>query len=66
MHPHILNELRYLESKIPLLNGTIYFKYENKYGKKIVHINVTLGIDVDIYFNDEKKNLKNGFSSLEY
>lgn len=66
LHPHIPDELRYLEIKIPLLNGTIYFKYENKYGKKIVNINVPLGIDVDIYFDGEKKNLKNGFSSLQY
>ena len=66
LHPHIPNELKYLEIKIPLLNGTIYFKYENKFDKKILLINVPLGIDVDISVNGEKKHLKNGFNNLQY
>jgi len=66
LQPHIPIDLKYFEIKIPLLNGTIYFKYENKYGKEILFVDVPLGIDVDIYFNNEERHLKNGFNCLQY
>lgn len=64
LRPNIPEELKYFEMKIPLINGAIFLKYENKYGQDIFLIDVPMGIQVKFYFNNKEYTLEGGFHTL--
>lgn len=66
LRPEIPDNLKYFEVKIPVLNGYIYVKYENKYDAETLFVNVPVGIDVDVSFGGKKQMLKSGFNCLQY
>lgn len=53
--------MTYYEMKIPTLKGSIYLKYEERYGKKTVYVSVPFGIIVTI----KETKLESGFHILE-
>ena len=63
LKPSIPKELKYFKMKLPVLCGSIYLKYENKYDKYLFYIDVPFGLDVEFEYNNIKYNTNGGFNS---
>ena len=63
LKPCIPEDLKYFEMKIPLLSGSIYLKYENKYNMQLFFIDVPAGVKVEFEYKNIKYNTYCGFNS---
>ena len=66
LKPCIPEDLKYFEMKIPLLAGSIYLKYENKYGMEVLFVNIPAGIKVTVDFKGKEKEMNVGFNRIQY
>ena len=64
IEPSIPEELKYFEIKIPVLNGSIYLKYENKYGMEVLLVNIPAGLKVTVDFKGKEKEMNDGFNKV--
>lgn len=65
LKPCIPEDLKYFEMKIPILAGSIYIKYENKYGMEVLFVNIPAGIKVTVDFRGKEKEMDVGFNRIQ-
>jgi len=65
LKPLLPEKLSFYELKIPLLYGEIYLKYEQKYGKQTLIVDVPFGLEIELSFGIETFLLSHGHHHAE-
>ena len=65
LKPLLPEKLSFYELKIPLLYGEIYLKYEQKYGKQTLIVDVPFGLEIELSFGKETFLLSHGHHHAE-
>lgn len=61
---NVPKELLYFETKIPLLCGSIYIRYEEKYGRKNLFTDVPFGMKLKVNFEGNTHEQSSGFHTV--